>query len=87
MADSKAPAKPGSTKDAPETTHWAFAGHYPATYLHPDRVSRLVEPGEVVEWGADGPPDSNWVEAEAPEDEPKESDKGSGASSKSEGKE
>jgi hypothetical protein len=81
MAESKTPAKSGSTKNAPETTHWAFTGPYPASYLPPDRVSRAVKPGEVVEWGEGGPPDGNWEPAEAP---PK---KDEGAPSKSTEKE
>jgi hypothetical protein len=81
MADAKAPAKSGSKKDAPETTHWAFVGPYACTYTPPDRVSREVAPGDVIEWGEDGPPDVHWEPAEAPKAEDKP------APSKTEGKE
>jgi hypothetical protein len=55
MADAKAPATSGSKNDAPETTRWAFVGPYSCTYMPPDRVSREVAPGDVIEWGEGGP--------------------------------
>lgn len=67
MADSKAPSKPGSPKAASDpSTLWRFTGEYAAIYLPPDRVSRWIQPAEVVDWGSDGPPDGHWEQVDTP---------------------
>ncbi|HEY2763408.1 MAG TPA: hypothetical protein VGJ13_05260 [Pseudonocardiaceae bacterium] len=70
MADPKAPSSAGPSKPAPEPfveqqcAEFTFTGGYAAIYLPPDRVSRWVQPGDVVDWGADGPPDQHWAPAQ-----------------------
>lgn len=51
---------------------WAMTYPYPAYYLLPGNVAAYVQPGEVVDWGAEGPPDQHWEAVEPTSDASKQ---------------
>lgn len=73
--DPKAAPKPAEPPKAPEpqsSTWWRMTYPYALLYLLPGRISRYVQPGEVIDWGQDGPPDGHWEPADPPPEPEKE---------------